>query len=143
MSTFKNFRLRIPTVDRTRNETLVYEFLESAGKPASAYDILDALRDDGLRAPLQIYRALSKLIESGSVHRIESLNAFVACKHNNCGGSEVSIFMLCERCDSVTEAVDMHTAAALASLCATRSFTGTRQMIEITGVCDACQTAQH
>ena len=130
-------------MDRSRNETLVFEFLETAGKPASAYEILDALREDGLRAPLQVYRALSKLIESGSVHRIESLNAFVACKHHDCGGNEVSIFMLCERCDIVSEAVDTDTGAALASLCATRGFSGTRQMIEITGVCAACQTAQH
>ena len=130
-------------MDRSRNETLVFEFLEAAGKPASAYDILDGLRGEGLRAPLQVYRALSKLIESGTVHRIESLNAFVACKHQGCGGREVSIFMLCERCDSVTEAVDTDTATALASLCTARSFSGTRQMIEITGVCAACQTAQH
>ena len=130
-------------MDRSRNETLVYDYLEAADKPASAYEILDALRGDGLRAPLQIYRALSKLIESGTVHRIESLNAFVACKHHECGGSEVSIFMLCERCDNVTEAVDTSTAAALAALCAARNFSGTRQMIEITGVCAACQTAQH
>jgi Fur family zinc uptake transcriptional regulator len=130
-------------MDRSRNETLVFEFLEAAGKPASAYEILDALREDGLRAPLQVYRALSKLIESGTVHRIESLNAFVACKHQECGGNEVSIFMLCERCDNVTEAVDTSTAAALAALCAARNFSGTRQMIELAGVCAACQTAQH
>jgi len=130
-------------MDRSRNETLVFEFLEAAGKPASAYEILDALREDGLRAPLQVYRALSKLIESGTVHRIESLNAFVACKHQECGGNEVSIFMLCERCDNVTEAVDTSTAAALAALCAARNFNGTRQMIELAGVCTACQTAQH
>jgi Fur family zinc uptake transcriptional regulator len=130
-------------MDRSRNETLVFEFLEAAGKPASAYEILDALREDGLRAPLQVYRALSKLIESGTVHRIESLNAFVACKHQECGGNEVSIFMLCERCDNVTEAVDTSTAAALAALCAARNFNGTRQMIELSGVCAACQTVQH
>ncbi len=130
-------------MDRSRNEKLVFEFLEAADKPASAYEILDALREDGLRAPLQVYRALSKLIESGTVHRIESLNAFVACKHHKCGGDEVSIFMLCERCDIVTEAVDTETATALASICAARRFSGTRQMIEITGVCATCQTAQH
>lgn len=130
-------------MDRSRNESLVYDFLEDAGKPASAYEILDALRDEGLRAPLQVYRALSKLIDSGAVHRIESLNAFVACKHHGCGGNEVSIFMLCERCDNVTEAVDTATATALASLCAARSFSGARQIIEVTGICEACQTAQH
>ena len=130
-------------MNRSRNENLVLNYLNAAGKPASAYDILDALRSEGLRAPLQIYRALSKLIESGSVHRIESLNAFVVCKHHECSGREVSIFMLCERCDEVTEAVDSATAKALAELCHSRGFSGTSQMIEITGVCQACQTAQH
>lgn len=130
-------------MDRSRNESLVYDFLEDAGKPPSAYEILDAFRDEGLRAPLQVYRALSKLIDSGAVHRIESLNAFVACRHHGCGGDEVSIFMLCERCDNVTEADDTVTAAALASLCAARSFSGAHKMIEITGICEACQTAQH
>jgi len=65
-----------PHMDRSRNETLVYGFLETTDKPASAYEILDGLRGDGLRAPQQVYRALSKLIETGAVHRIESLNAF-------------------------------------------------------------------
>ena len=67
-----------PPADRFRNESVVCDFLEDADEPASAYEILDALRDKGLRAPLQVDRALSKLIDSGSVHRIESLNAFVA-----------------------------------------------------------------
>ena len=129
-------------MDRSRNETLVYAFLEGADKPASAYEILDALREDGLRAPQQVYRALSKLVDAGAVHRIESLNAFVACKHHECG-SEVSIFMLCERCDEVTEVVDAGIAAALESLCVTRQFSGSRQMIEITGTCTACREAQH
>ena len=31
---------------RTRNQKLVYDYLEAHGKPASAYDILNALRDE-------------------------------------------------------------------------------------------------
>ena len=65
-------------MNETRNEALVCEFLEAHVKPASAYGILDALRQDGLKAPLQVYRALTKLIESGAVHHIERLNSFVA-----------------------------------------------------------------
>ena len=107
-------------MDRSRNETLVYGFLETTDKPASAYEILDGLRGDGLRAPQQVYRALSKLIETGAVHRIESLNAFVTCKHHGCG-SEVSIFMLCERCDDVSEVVDTGIASSLDALCARAS----------------------
>lgn len=128
-------------MDRSKNEKLVFDFLEETGKPVRAYDILDALRDDGLRAPLQVYRALGKLIESGDVHKIESLNAFVACKHSACASSEISIFMLCERCDVVTETVDAATAESLAALCKTRGFSGNRQMIEITGTCQSCRGA--
>ena len=127
----------------TRNQALVLETLSGAEGPLSAYAILDMLRESGFRAPLQVYRALEKLVDLGMVHRLESLNAFVACKHHGCSGHEVSIFMLCERCDEVTEAVDSAAAAALAALCGSRGFTGTSQIIEITGVCQACQTAQH
>lgn len=127
------------TMDRSRNEKLVFDYLEEAGKPVRAYDILDALRDDGLRAPLQVYRALGKLIDNGEVHKIESLNAFVACKHSACASSEISIFMLCERCDQVTETVDTATAESLAKLCVDRGFSGNRQIIEITGTCQACR----
>ena len=76
----------------TQNETLVYNLLCQADRPLSAYNILDALRDKGIRAPLQVYRALAKLVERGAVHRIESVNGFVACQLHDCGGSEVSIF---------------------------------------------------
>ncbi len=65
--------------DLTRNQSLVFNALDGASGPLSAYDILDKLRADGFRAPLQVYRALDKLVEYGMVHRLESLNAFVAC----------------------------------------------------------------
>ena len=128
---------------RTRNQTLVYDYLEAHGKPASAYDILDALRDDGLRAPLQVYRALTKLFKAGSVHRIESLNAFFACNRIHCVDSQVSIFMLCNFCDKVTETVDETSAAMLEQLCAARGFTGMRRVIEISETCRDCAGASH
>src|SRR5690606_9624291 len=70
--------------DLTRNQTLVLDALEKADAPLSAYTILDRLRGDGLRAPLQVYRALEKLLSAGLVHRLESLNAFVACARPHC-----------------------------------------------------------
>ena len=65
----------------TRNQGLVFDVLTHSEGPLSAYSILDKLRDSGFRAPLQVYRALDKLLEFGLVHRLESLNAFVACAH--------------------------------------------------------------
>lgn len=52
----------------TRNQSLVYEVLSKAEGPLSAYTILDQLRDEGFRAPLQVYRALEKLLEIGRAH---------------------------------------------------------------------------
>src|SRR5690606_24509193 len=49
--------------DLTRNQELVLGTLAHAEAPLSAYDILDRLRSEGLRAPLQVYRALDKLTE--------------------------------------------------------------------------------
>ena len=42
----------------TRNQALVLDTLTRADAPLSAYTILDQLRDDGFRAPPQVYRAL-------------------------------------------------------------------------------------
>jgi Fur family zinc uptake transcriptional regulator len=77
-------------VDLTKNQSLVMGALTNSDGPLSAYTILDQLRDHGFRAPLQVYRALDKLVEFGLVHRLESLNAFVACRHPGCDGHEPS-----------------------------------------------------
>lgn len=69
-------------VKLSRNQSLVLSVLQSSDQPLSAYTILDRLRDDGLRAPLQIYRALEKLMEAGRIHRLESMNALVICCHS-------------------------------------------------------------
>ncbi len=92
--------------DLTRNQTLVFNVLSKADGPLSAYTILDQLRDDGFRAPLQVYRALEKLLEFGMVHRLESLNAFVACAHPQCHQHGLIAFAICEQCGQVTEFSD-------------------------------------
>src|SRR5690606_5865135 len=63
-------------VDLTRNQELVLGALNGSGGRLSAYDILDRVRGKGIRAPLQVYRALDKLVERGLAHRLESLSAF-------------------------------------------------------------------
>jgi Fur family zinc uptake transcriptional regulator len=92
--------------DLTRNQTLVFDVLSKAEGPLSAYTILDQLRDDGFRAPLQVYRALEKLLDYGLIHRLESLNAFVACAHPQCHQQGLVAFAICEKCGQVTEFSD-------------------------------------
>lgn len=125
----------------TRNQTLVYEALAHAESPLSAYTILDKLRDHGFRAPLQVYRALDKLVEFGIVHRLESLNAFVACSHADHGHHHdhgVTAFTICDDCGQVTEMHDPAMEERLSFLAGQRHFKTEKTTIEIRGHCRNC-----
>lgn len=128
-------------MEMSRNEELVHQLLTTKQTPMSAYDVLDALRPQGMRAPLQVYRALNKLIDKGAVHRIESINAFVACTQHECGAHAMSIFMLCTRCETAHEFTDPALSAALEGLCADRNFKPAHKLVEVSGLCADCQQA--
>ncbi|MEL6818305.1 MAG: Fur family transcriptional regulator [Pseudomonadota bacterium] len=122
----------------TKNQSLVMGTLEKAGGPLSAYTILDELRTEGLRAPLQVYRALEKLVEFGLAHRLESLNAFVACRHTGCGGHKTIAFMICEKCGHVREISDSALAGQLQSLAEQDQFAMKTSTVELRGICVEC-----
>jgi Fur family zinc uptake transcriptional regulator len=121
----------------TRNQSLVYTALSDAPGPLSAYTILDNLRGEGLRAPLQIYRALDKLLEIGLVHRLESLNAFVACHHGH-GEHDAAVFAICAHCGKVLELSDDATIHRLDTLARNNDFAVAKTTIELRGRCAAC-----
>ena len=124
----------------TKNQSLVFDALSDAEGPLSAYTILDKLRDHGFRAPLQVYRALEKLLELGIVHRLESINAFVACAHPNedCHGHGLTAFAICESCGQVVEFHDHSIEARLADFAKARHFKPQKTTIEIKGLCENC-----
>lgn len=124
----------------TKNQSLVFDALCGADGPLSAYTILDKLRDQGFRAPLQVYRALEKLLELGIVHRLESINAFVACAHPNedCHGHGLTAFAICESCGQVVEFHDHSIEARLAEFAKSRHFKPQKTTIEIKGLCENC-----
>ncbi len=80
----------------SRNEEMVYAQLLAAGEPLKAYALLDRLHDEGLRAPMTIYRALDCLIERGLARKITSLNAFVALTAETRGA--IGAFVTCTKC---------------------------------------------
>lgn len=127
--------------DLTRNQSLVLDRLAEAAGPLSAYDLLDMLRIEGIKAPLQIYRALDKLLEKGLAHRLESANAFVACAEPHCHMSGVVGFAICEACGHVAEFADDVLMARLAMVSRMDGFEPRKSIIEIRGLCAACRTA--
>src|SRR3546814_20666699 len=72
----------------THNQALVLEVLRTEGRAMTAYQILDVLRDHGLRAPVQMYRAMASLLEREEADRIESLHALVARSEERRVGQE-------------------------------------------------------
>ncbi len=125
----------------TRNQGLVFETLSAEAGPMTAYAILDALRSEGFKAPLQVYRALDKLVEFGIVHRLESLNAFVACSHPGCGKNETAAFAICETCGGVDEFTPEKAVECLQAWADTTGFSPSRTTIELRGTCRDCRTA--
>lgn len=125
----------------TKNQALVFDALTRAEGPMSAYTILDKLRDHGFRAPLQVYRALEKLLELGLVHRLESLNSFVACSHTTeacCRHHGTVAFAICESCGQVSEFHDHAIDERLASFARLKGFKAEKTTIELRGLCSAC-----
>lgn len=115
----------------------VLEILLQEHRALGAYDILDRLRAEGLGAqPPVAYRALDFLVGNGFAHKIERLNAFIACAHP--GANHTPAFLICRECDSVAEAPS---DAALGAMKATVRDTGfriDRMVIEALGLCPNC-----
>ncbi len=129
--------LHHPTLKK--NQQLVQDVLLASSSPLSAYSILDVLRDQGFRAPLQVYRALDKLVEFGLVHKLESLNAFVACSHEECELDEPAAFMICETCEGVSELNDSKLTGYLGKLASKENFTLKHTTVELHGLCSNCE----
>lgn len=126
------------TKELTKNQAMVLDTLSAKYAPLSAYAILDGLRDQGLRAPLQVYRALEKLVEFGMVHKLESLNAFIACAHPKCQSHDTVAFAICDSCTSVTEVANAELSEHLCSIAENDGFTMKQAIVELRGSCQKC-----
>lgn len=120
----------------------VLELLLREHRALGAYAILDMLRDAGFGSqPPVAYRALDFLVENGFVHKIERLNAFVACAHP--GESHSPAFMICRVCDAVAEAQSLPAKGALGAAARAAGFQIERTVVEAEGVCPACADQAH
>ncbi|AGF74870.1 transcriptional regulator [Bartonella australis AUST/NH1] len=124
----------------TRNQTLVLDILKNEQGPMSAYVILDRLREEGFRAPLQVYRALEGLLQLKRVHRLESMNAFMACSYPEDCKHELTAFALCDKCGKVNEIQDEAITHSVKEMTQTIGFQAHKSTVEIRGFCQKCAT---
>lgn len=135
--------MRHKSTELSNHSRTIYALLSKQDKPLSAYDILDKVRSKGIKAPPTVYRALDALVERGMVHRIESLNAFVAChdcSHDETPHDHMAQFAVCRSCGSVTEIQDTRLNDLISELSAKIHFHVEREMLELLGQCKQCDS---
>lgn len=117
-------------------DKLIFSALRDSGRAVSAYEIIDQLRDRATLAPQTVYRSLERLIASGSAHRLESLNAFIACCQSE--HQSAAVFAICDECGTVAEFAEPRAAETLSSWAKRAKFTLRSMTIELRGRCAAC-----
>ncbi len=116
----------------------VYAALSGFAKPASAYDIAEAVsRSEGRRiAANSIYRILDLFVAANLALRVESANAYVANAHPGCRHD--CIFLVCDGCGSTTHFDDDSLTGGLRAAAKAAGFEAERPVIEVRGRCAAC-----
>ena len=126
-------------VGLTDTRRKVFELVIKAGQPVGAYRLLEAMQDKGTRVmPPTVYRALNFLQGKGLVHRIESLNAFIACTQHE--HEHEGQFLICSDCGKTEELADESVSEMLREKASAHGFTLTQQTIELKGLCKDCAT---
>lgn len=138
-----------------RNQATVLASLRAeSGRALTAYELLSRLGPAGMRSPQTIYRALDSLVETGLVHRIKSLNAFIACTHAQPDGHHHNheghidhrpAFAVCRNCGAVKELDDDVLAAVLGAVAGRTGYQIKERVVELVGICPDCvgQSAAH
>lgn len=121
----------------------VLGLVAAAGKPIKAYDLLELVRGGegvGAAAPPTVYRALDFLLANGFIHKLESVNSFVACHHPSTDQHSVP-FLICNRCHSAVELEDRGVVDALDARARALGFVPQAQTLEVHGLCAKCAAA--
>ena len=124
----------------SKNQQIVLNIIEKAKGPVKAYSILNNVQKKGINAPLQVYRALDKLIKIGKIHKVESRNAFIVCKNTNCEVSNATAFSICQACEKVTEIVNSKLSKYLKSFQDSTGMKYKKYNLEFFGLCQKCKS---
>ncbi len=117
----------------------VLKILRQARQPITAYGILEQLQQ-GAKKPQTVYRALDYLITHGAAHRLDSLNAYVACQNATEQSAHHAGFLICRECGLVRELPEMaRLEQILEGYGRQAGFSDLESTVEIRGLCLACR----
>ena len=123
----------------SKNQQIIFDIIHNSSEPLKAYSILFNVQKKGIKAPLQVYRALDKLVEIGKIHKIESRNAFIACKNSNCEVSNATIFSICNKCENVSEINNPKLSKYLTNFEDDTGMQYNKYNLEFFGLCKKCK----
>ena len=123
----------------SKNQKIIFDLIHKSSEPLKAYTILFNVQKKGIKAPPQVYRALDKLVEIGKIHKIESKNAFVACRNSDCEISKATAFSICESCEVVDEISDVKLSKYLLNFNHKKGMKFKRFNLEFFGLCKKCK----
>jgi Fur family zinc uptake transcriptional regulator len=117
----------------------VFDALASFDKPASAYDVAEAVSKIEKRriAANSVYRILDLFVSANLARRVESANAYVANKHPEC--LHDCIFLICDSCGQTVHVDDDALSASIRKAAASAGFSAPRPVIEVRGTCGECE----
>lgn len=117
----------------------VFEALAGFDKPASAYDIAEAVsKKEGRRvAANSVYRILDLFVGANLARRVESANAYVANAHPDC--LHDCIFLVCDSCGQTTHIDNDSVTRSVRGAAETAGFSPVRPVIEVRGRCADCE----
>ncbi|MEM6485101.1 MAG: transcriptional repressor [Pseudomonadota bacterium] len=115
-----------------------YAELIAANGAITAYGLIDRLSKRQKRniAPLTVYRHLDFLTRVGLVHRIESTQSYLPCKHPD--KPHDSQYLLCSNCGRVEEVRSDSLDTLLTGIASQRGFTPDKTIVEVSGMCGEC-----
>ena len=116
----------------------VFEALAGFDRPASAYDIAEAVSKTQERrvAANSVYRILDLFVTSNLAMRVESANAYVANAHPGC--LHDCIFLICDTCGNTTHIDNDPISKGVRAVAADAGFAASRPVIEVRGTCGEC-----
>ncbi len=116
----------------------IFAALSAAEKPASAYDLADAVsKSTGRRvAANSVYRILDVFVGANLARRVESANAYIVNAHPDC--EHDCIFLVCDICGRVNHVDDDRLSGAVRASAEKAGFSKLRPVIEVRGCCADC-----
>jgi Fur family transcriptional regulator, zinc uptake regulator len=117
----------------------VFEALAGFDKPASAYDIAEAVSkaQDRRVAANSVYRILDLFVSKNLARRVESANAYVANQHPDC--LHDCIFLICDTCGQTVHLDDDRLSGGVRDAAKGAGFSAPRPVIEVRGTCGDCE----